>query len=492
MDYLDRLAEEMNYDYTENSAVTHRTTGSDVFDLFALGGAYRQRNTPDCINLFKNAYEENEELALKCLFYLRDCRDGQGERRFFRICFKWLCNAHPEAAKRNLEYIAEYGRWDDLIYSTLDTKLENYAIFLIKEQLKLDVESKTPSLLAKWMPSENTSSHTTRTTANKLRKYLKMSHKGYRKMLSKLRERINIVERLMSANRWDEIEFDKIPSKAGLIYKNAFARRDLIAQKYREFAKDTEKEVNAKVLYPYDVIHKALACREKDYQATDRLMIQKYWDNLPDLYEGRKENGLCIVDTSGSMDGQPIEVALSLGAYIAERGFGPFANHFITFSSEPELIRFDGIDITDKMQRARRASWEMNTNLKAVFNLLLKVAKENHAKQEEIPERLYIISDMEFDGCLTEDWFERTSEKKVNTLLENIAIEWKTEGYDLPQLIFWNVNARNNNIPMLKGARFAYISGFSPIMLKQILTGKDGYDLMIAKLVESGRYDKIK
>lgn len=487
--FLDNLENENNFTLTENGAVTHKTTKSAVLDMFSLGAAYRNRNDADCILLFKNALEENEALAMKCLFYLRDVRGGQGERRFFRVCFKWLCNNNPEAAKRNLEYLSEYGRWDDLIYATAGTKLEDYALFLIKEQLVLDMESKTPSLLAKWLPSENASSHKTRKMAIKVRTYLKMTHKEYRKALAELRKRINIVERLMSENRWDEIEFDKIPSKAGLIYKNAFARRDLIAKKYEAFAKDTDTKVNAKVLYPYDVAHRAFNCYDKDYNSTDRLMIQKYWDNLADYYKGREENGLAIVDTSGSMSGQPLEVAVSLGAYIAERGHGPFANHFITFSSRPELIKFEGVDITDKFHRARKADWEMNTDLESVFKLLLRIAQKENTRPEDMPTRLYILSDMEFDGCLTDDWYSHSSQDEVETLLEKIAREWKEAGYELPPVVFWNLNARQNNIPAM-GGRFSYVSGFSPVMIEQILSGVDGYDLMLMKLM-SERYAVI-
>lgn len=487
--FLDNLDNATNLKYTENGAVTHDHTKSKVLDMFAMGGSYRNRSDADCINLFINALEENEALAMKCLFYLRDVRGGQGERRFFRVCFKWLCDNNPEAAKRNLEYLSEYGRWDDLIYATAGTKLEDYALFLIKEQLVLDMESKTPSLLAKWLPSENASSHKTRKMAIKVRTYLKMTHKEYRKALAELRKRINIVERLMSENRWDEIEFDKIPSKAGLIYKNAFSRRDILKEKYTHFIKDETTKVNASVLYPYDVAHRAFNCYDRDYNSVDRMAIQKYWDALPDYYKGREENGLAIVDTSGSMSGQPLEVAVSLGAYIAERGHGPFANHFITFSSRPELIRFEGVDITDKFDRARRADWEMNTDLESVFKLLLRTAQKENTRPEDMPTRLYILSDMEFDGCLTDDWYSHSSQDEVETLLEKIAREWKEAGYELPPVVFWNLNARQNNIPAM-GGRFSYVSGFSPVMIEQILSGVDGYDLMLMKLM-SERYAVI-
>jgi hypothetical protein len=228
--------------------------------------------------------------------------------------------------------------------------------------------------------------------------------------------------------------------------------------------------------------------RSVPYEDTKRVMLQKYWENLPDYYNGKQENGIAVVDVSGSMSGQPMEVAISLGAYIAERGHGPFANHFITFSESPDLVEFTGVDITDKIQRAERADWGYNTDIEAVFELLLNTAKSQKTKREDMPERLYILSDMEFDRGMNH---YGASQNQINTLLEDIAQEWKREGYELPQLIFWNLNARQDNIPMLKGGRFAYLSGFSPVMLKQILSGKDGYDLMLDKLL-SERYEVIK
>ena len=499
--FLQTMKVDSNYTFTENGAITHKTTTSAVYDMFAEGGAYRNRSVEDKITLFSKALKENEELAMKCLFYLRDIRGGQGEREFFRVCFRWLCNNHKDIAKRNLIYVSEYGRWDDLIYAVEGTLLHYDMINIIKKQFKLDLSCKTPSLLAKWMPSENTSSFETRKMATIIRKEMGLTSRQYRKALSTLRAKIKVVEVLMSANRWEEIEFDKIPSKAGLIYRNAFARRDLIAEKYKTFAQSKETKVNAKALYPYEIAERALSYSmySAPLENPERLMLNKYWENLPDYYNGREENGLAIVDVSGSMNGRPKAAAISLGAYIAERGHGPFANHFITFSDNPELVEFIGADLVDKFDRAERANWSGSTNIEAVFKLLLRTAKSKNTRPEDMPNRLYIFSDMEFNGCMTWDgapsyWYGRRDEDsmrgQINTLLEDIAEQWKKEGYELPQLIFWNLNARQDNIPMLKG-RFAYISGFSPVMIETILSGKDGYDLMLDKLM-SKRYEVIK
>lgn len=505
--FLGNLTDVFNYDLTENGAIKHKTTKSDILDMFALCGAYRDRSNEDCILAFKKALEENESLAMKCLFYIADCRGGQGERRFFRVCFKWLSNEHPDIARRNIKNIPEYRRWDDVIYSTLGTKVENDALEFIKNQLILDMDSvlvdKAPSLLGKWLPSENASSIKTRAAAHRVREYLNMTHKQYRKTLSKLRSKINIVEKLMSENRWDEIEFDKIPSKAGLIYKNAFARKDIIAKKYENFAKDKNTKVNADTLNPVDIATKIFNSYECD--ETDINMFQKYWDNLKDYYNGRQENGLAIVDTSGSMYGTPIAAAVSMGAYIAERGHGPFANHFITFSDHPDLIKFEGINIVDKFERAKRADWGNSTNIEAVFDLLLSTALENDTKPEDMPERLYIFSDMEFNGCISHgprregisfgyyrnrfSGDDITVVGNINTLFEEIEKEWNKLGYQMPKIIFWNLNARTQNIPAL-GNNFSYVSGFSMTMVENILSGKDGYDLCLEKLL-SPRYEAV-
>lgn len=501
--FFTSLKQTKNITRTENGAVTHKSTLNKVFDMFAFGGAYRNRTDADVITLFKDALKENEIMALKCLFYLRDVRGGQGERRFFRVAYKWLCDAHKDIALRNLMHVSEYGRWDDLIYIAEGTKLERNMLEIIKKQLLLDMDSKTPSLLAKWLPSENASSYTTNRLGNKVRAFLGMTHKEYRKMLSMLRAKINIVERLMSENRWDEIEFDKIPSKAGLIYKNAFARRDLIAQKYKEFIKDETKIVNAKTLYPYDIVHRAFKEQYTPLDNADRIALNKYWENLPNYYNGRQENGLAIVDTSGSMIGDPLDAAVALGAYVAEKAHGPFANHFITFSAHPDFVEFHGVDIVDKVNRAYRENqnnWGQNTDLKAVFDMLLKIAKQGNVRAEDMPTRLYIFSDMEFDGCISFDGYKEErwgwantidTADEAETLLEGIAKEWQWYGYELPTVIFWNLDARQNNIPMLKGGRFGYVSGLSPVLIEQVLSGVTGIDLMLKKL-NTERYEIIK
>ena len=494
--FMNALKNDTNYKYTENMAVAHRSTMNAVYDMFALGGAYRSRSDDDCIVLFKNAFEENETYALKCLFYLRDIRGGQGERRFFRVIAKWLANNHTEAIRRNLEHIAIYGRWDDL-YIFVGTPLEKDVFRLIKRQLALDVQSKTPSLLAKWLKSENTSSPESRKLGDLTRYYLNMTHREYRKTLSILRERINVLERLMSAGRWDEIVFDKIPSKAGLIYKNAFARRNIIKAKYEAFAKDKNTKVNAKTLFPYEVVTQAHNLRHGD--TTNRAMVNKYWENLENVFNDEYTlNAMAIVDTSCSMTWgnsniMPIDIAISLGLYCAEKAHGPFHGHYISFSREPRLIATEGVDFVDKVNRIYRANLCENTNLEAAFDLVLDTARRHHMKQSDLPEALVVISDMEIDAARVSNYDSYYNYKKntpIKTSMDLIREKWDRAGYKMPKLIYWNCEARNNTI-LDDGPNVTYVSGASPSIFKQIMTGKIGIDLMYAAL-DAERYACIR
>ena len=512
--FLNGMKNETNYTLTENGALTHKTTTSDLLDMFALGASMRKRSDEDVLLMFQKAYRENPLYALKCLFYIRDVRGGQGERRFFRVCMKWLANNESEVVIRNLKNVPEFGRWDDL-YVFDGTAIEDEAYALIKEQLALDVQCKTPSLLAKWLKSENTSSAKSQYLGMKTRKHLNMTPRQYRKTLSILRKRINVLERLMSAGEWDKIEFDKIPSRAGLIYKNAFARHDIERQKagartYENFAKDETTTVNAKALYPYECVAEAMKAMNTGYgwgysrtntplDDTNRLMVNKYWDNLADYFHNASFNGMAIVDTSGSMcradAAAPLNVAISLGMYCAEKAKGPFAGHFITFSSNPTFVEVEGVDFCDKVVRMSDADWGGSTNVEAAFDLMLKTAIDNGCTQDEIPQNLIIISDMEFNSCATSGprsearWggYGTRLHAGDDTLFETMAKKWASYGYHMPNLIFWNVDARQNNIPMKDTGYVSYVSGMSPSIFETIMSGKTGYDLMMEKL-DSERY----
>ena len=504
---LNAVKEATNVTRTENGAVTRKTTMSALLDLFGTGAAYRTRSESDCIVLFQKAFDENPVYALKCLFYLRDARGGQGERRFFRVVTKWLADNKTAAMKRNLKYVSEFGRWDDL-YVFVGTALEQDVFDLMGEQFVLDLQCKTPSLLAKWLKSENTSSAQSRALATKTRKAFGLTPREYRKSLSILRARINVLERLMSAGQWDKIEFDKIPSKAGLVYRNAFARHDVERMRadknavaYKDFVQDKNTKVNAKALYPYEVVAKAVNFTgimrgwywhdntEKD-DPTERAAINKYWDNLEDYFNGASLDALCMIDTSGSMWGTdasaPINVAISIGLYAAERARGPFHNHYISFSSRPQLIETYGSDFVDKVKRIYSTNLCENTNIEAAFDMLLNTAIKSHCRQSDLPKTIIVVSDMQFDA-------QRGRYGTSNaTLMENIAYKWQRAGYQMPNLVYWCVQARANNvIPMQAKDGITFVSGFSPVLFEQVMKGETGYDLMMDKL-NSARYECIR
>lgn len=491
-EFLQAMKQDTNYGYTENGGVKHNSTLNPVLDMFAMGGAMRKRSDDDVITMFSSAYRADPTHALRCLFYLRDVRGGQGERRFFRVCFKWLANKHPEEVEHLIKFVREYGRWDDL-FELFDTPCEPAMLGYIHWALRMNEDH----LLYKWMPSINASSRTTQARGRKFANEFGLSERQYRKMLSEGRATMNLVETLMSQNRWNQIAFDKLPSRAGLLYKNAFMRREETRERYAAFMNNASTKVNASVLNPVDIAHQIFNSYYAN--ATERNAWQKYWDNLKDYYEGREEPGIAVVDVSGSMMGVPMEAAVSMGAYIAERGKGPFQNHFITFSGTPELVEFKGSDIYDKFHRARQAHWGQNTNIEAVFNLLLETAVRNRTDPRDMPKTIYIFSDMEFDGCVISgpareySYYDRVNhlnKSQINTVIEAQVSKWRRYGYEVPKVIFWNLDARHENIPAI-GPRFSYVSGFSMTMVSEILSGKTGVDLMLEKL-DGPRYRDIK
>jgi hypothetical protein len=308
----------------------------------------------------------------------------------------------------------------------------------------------------------------------------------------------------MSAGKWDEIEFDKIPSKAGMIYKNAFARHDLERVQseknivsYADFAKDKDTKVNAKALYPYECVAEALKLfRTGSYwnmrelpamDDTTRLMVNKYWENLTDYFNGATFNGIAVVDTSGSMvrddAAAPINVAISLGLYCAERAQGPFAGNYISFASRPQLIKTEGVDFVDKVQRIYKTNLVDDTNIEATFDLMLNTAIQNRCSQDDLPQNVIIISDMEFNACVR---------NAGATNFKSAKAKFEAAGYKLPEVVFWNVASRNRQQPVSKNEQgVALVSGCTPRLFSMIAEGVPSpYEFMMS-VIESDRYKNI-
>ena len=494
--FVEALAEMQNLmenlKRTENGALAYSSTMDKVYDMFAFGGAYRNRTDDEVVALYANAYAQSPVLATKCLFYLRDVRGGQGERRFFRVAFKWLIKTHEDEARKLLPLIAEYGRWDDLIEVCYGTNLWMAAIAIIAERLNKDLASEDEcSLLAKWMPSINASSKETKKKAYSIMNCLGMTPRIYRKTLSHLRKKINVLECLMSANEWDKIEFDKIPSKAGLLYKDAFRRNEIIGHKYIDFILSESTKVNADVLYPYEIVGKT----EWAHNNVDRAALDKYWKNLPNYFNGKSNSMMCVCDTSGSMTWgvgrvKPLDVAISLSIYAAEHNEGPFKDCYISFSTHPQFVKIEGRNIVEKVRNIKDNSLIADTNLESVFDLLRKGCINRKWKAGDMPKTLVIISDMEINEGIEElEWREENT--AIKGLMEQIRDKWIADGLEkyFPKLVYWNVNARNNTI-LDMGPNVSYVSGCSPVLFEQVVSGKTGYNIMFDKLL-SERYKAI-
>ncbi len=484
---LSGLQNETNRTTTENGATAFKSTKSSVLDFFAVGASMRGLGEQEHVNYLSNAWLENPELAFKCMFYARDVRGGQGQRDAFRNQLRFLAGISPETLRANLNLIPVYGRWDDL-YSLFDTEVEGDVLALFRTQLMKDMGNPdTPSLLAKWLKSENASSPVTKYLASKTRKYLKFTPAQYRKVLSTLRNTLNIVERDMSKCQWSEIEYPHVPSQAMMKYRNAFKRND--GARFTTFVEKVnsgEEKINADTLYPYQIVEKVTGYWGQSQNSNiDPKLAQAMWDNLPDYVDGSDGNAIAVVDTSGSMSGDPINVAVSLGMYFAERNKGAFKDHFITFNTNPELMQIAGKDFVSKVRKIGQAPWGGSTNLEATFELILRTAIDNEVPAEDMPTKLFIISDMQFN-CV--------SGGKDETLYHNMKRKFNQAGYEAPQVVFWNVRATANpNQPVTMDERgVQLVSGLSPSIFQYIMGGafQTPYELMV-DVLNSERYEPL-
>lgn len=479
--FLEAFGDATNVSYTENGAKAYTTTKNALLDAFGSLGSAVHLDNDYILKLFVNAYSEDRELALRYLFYLRDVRGGQGMRKAFRICALWLADNRSEDLINNIENIPYYGRWDDMFYiynSCLSDKVKNRIIDCIKHQLSSDLDNyangnyKDISLLAKWMPSINTSSADTRNLAHKLRCALEMRPAVYRKVLSKLRKALNVVEVNLSGKTYENIDYPSVPSKAAQKYADAFYTHD--ESRYLKYIEDIMKgdaKINADALFPVDIVKKAWGeCVSTASPNAKSIVIGKIlnaqWNALPDYFKDRNETGICVVDTSGSMYGTPILVALSLGLYCADRCKGPYKNHFITFSRNPFLQKIKGETLSEKLMSMSDAGWGMDTDLEKVFKLILDTANRNHLRQDEIPNKLYIISDMQFNQATTDS---------TSHYMQAIKQLYEESGYIMPSVVYWNVGAYETGIyhQTIDDVDFCMVSGYSSSLFKSVIDGTE-------------------
>lgn len=483
---LDLLKKEANLTHTENGATTYLSTQSECLDLFATIGALRRESDEEITDRFLRAYAENADLAMKTLFFARDVRGGIGERHVFRVILKWLAANEPQSLEKNLPYIAEYGRWDDLL-ALMGTACEDKALHLIRQQLYVDLAAMETgdsiSLLGKWLPSVNASNSNTIHQAKRIARSMGMNDVQYRKTLSTLRAKICIIENNLREKDYT-FDYSKQPSKAMFKYRKAFMRND--AERYSAFmnrvAEGTE-QLHTGTLMPYEIIQPFFVNGGVDDE--ERKAIDTTW-KAQENFAG-DENALVVIDGSGSMyggaDPVPATVAISLGIYYAERNTGAFHNHFITFSENPRLVEIKGRDIFEKVRYCSRFNEVANTNIQRVFELILKTAVKNRVPQKDMPTKIYIISDMEFDYC-TENCSLTNFE-----YAQDLFAEYE---YQLPEVVFWNVASRNRQQPVTVNDRgVALVSGCNARIFSMLKAGILSPYAFMMDVLGSERYAQI-
>ncbi len=464
-------------DLTENLATAHSTTSNLVLDLFSQAGAMRSLPEETITQIFSKALGENALDAMRVLFWARDVRGGAGERRTFRVVLKWLANSYPTLIIKNINLIPHYGRWDD-VFELFDTPCEEAALLLLTEALRSG-----DALCAKWSPRPKSAKAA---YALKLRKALGLSEKAYRQLLSKLS---NTVEQKMCAKQWDEIQYEHVPSLAMNRYRAAFIRHDI--DRFGEFLDEVEngtKKIHAGVLYPHDIAAKYIGM--DFYGACDiDPVLEAQWEALPNFFENNPYRIMPVIDVSGSMYGgghpRPIDAAISLALYLAERNKGKFHNHFIEFSKEARLVRVSGRSLRDRVQGLKDLEWGYNTDVQGAFKMLLNAALSNQVPESEMPELLLCISDMQFDP---------SGYTGHETNFEAIKRLYEGAGYKMPKLVFWNVRGSGRAHPAKfddKGV--ALISGYSPAILKFVMSAESTTPLeQMREVIDSERYQKVQ
>lgn len=476
MSFMDDLEIETSVTLTENGGRALSTTGDKLLNLFAVLGALRSRPN-DVIAKFDAAYAENADLATKMVFYTRDIRGGLGERAVGRFMLRELATINSTVVSANIKNIVEFGRWDDL-FVLFDTPVETDMIEFVKMQLVSDKrhmdKHENVSLLAKWMPSINASSEHTKALAHRFVKAFNTTPREYRKTLSALRKYIDVTEVKMSANKWTDIDYKAVPSNAMANYGSAFTRHDYVGfTRYMDAVKYGDVKINAATLYPYNVI--------ETLEKGNRDVAEAQWKALPNYVDG-DNNFLIMADVSGSMMGRPMATSVGLAIYFAERNHGAFANKFITFTDIPRIVDVTGDDLFDKYCSVTDHV-DYSTNLEAAFDAILSTAVRTKCPQADLPKALVIISDMEIDhwdgGSLT--------------FTEEMRKRFADAGYEIPKLVYWNVDSRKDTFLASKNDPNAIlVSGQSASTFKNLIKGIDlsAFEIM-EQTLNDPRYDCV-
>ena len=503
MNFANAMFREGSTKRTENGAFAYDSTAQGaLLDLFSQIGALRPRTEREIESKFAAAFREDKLLATKMLFYAGDIRQGGlGERRTFRICLRWLADNHPEIVNKNIELIPYFNRFDSW-FVLCGTKCEKLMWENVAKTLAADMKAYNASvgnkhipisLLAKWMPSENTSSEKTRQMAVKAQRALQLTPRKYRKMLSALRKHINVTECLMSAGEWAKIDYAKVPSYAMHNYGSAFAKHDYERfNAYLQSVKKGEVKINASVLYPYDLVEKYMNTREIGTYYGDcfvarneNAVVEAQWKAMPN-YLTKPVNAVVMADVSGSMRGRPMATSIGLATYFAQHNTGHYHNQYLTFTSEPKFINIrEGASLLECVKKVAEAGVGYSTNLEKAFLAVLETAVNYEVPKNEMPKALVVISDMEIDKYMRpgRHW----------DFLDVMRKRFAFYGYDLPKIVMWNVNARKDTV-LSQSEDVIFISGQSASSFKSLCQNLDGitaYELMVQTL-NGKAYEKVR
>ena len=503
MNFAQAMYKQGSTKLTENGAFAYDSTAQgDLLDLFSQIGALRPRTESEIERKFAAAFKEDKLLATKMMFYAGDIRQGGlGERRTFRICLRWLAENYPAIVVKNIQLIPFYNRFDSL-FTLVGTECEAIMWELIAETRTKDVRAmkastKTKhipvSLLAKWMPSENTSSVKTRALAAKAMRALRLQPRKYRKMLSALRKHINVTERMMSAGEWGVIDYAKVPSYAMHNYGSAFAKHD--HERFDAYLKSVSKgeaKINSSVLFPYDLVEKYMCkgyhgrvCGDCVLTEGSDSVVEAQWKALPN-YLTKPVDAVVMADVSGSMRGRPMATSIGLAIYFAQHNTGYYRNQYMTFTSSPHFINIkEGASLYDCVKQVASAGVGYSTNLEAGFRAILDTAVRNRVPTNEMPKALVVISDMEINKYMRpgRHW----------DFLDVQRARFEAAGYKLPKIVMWNVNARSDTV-LSQSEDVIFISGQSPSSFKALCQNLDGitaYDMML-QVLNGKAYSKVR
>lgn len=486
MNFAEAAKTKGSFTKTENGAVALNTTGTALLDLFSTIGSLRNADELRITRLFADAYNEDPLLATKIVFYGRDIRGGLGERQTFRTIIRYMAEHHKEALLPNLDLIGVYGRYDDL-YALIGTPVEEEMWLAMKKQFEEDLQNlhndNAISLLAKWIKTADASSKETRRLGILTAQKLGYPVYNFKRIVRAMRKKIGVIETLMSAGRWDEIKYSSVPSRAMLIYRNAFQKHDGL--RYSDFiykAINGDEKINSSALYPYDLIDKIFYFGWNGVNIKDDKTVEAQWKQLPNYVE-EGTNALVIADTSGSMSGRPMATSLGLAVYFAERNKGAYHNMWMSFSRNPHIHLLKGETLAQKLSSIDMNDWQSNTDLESAFELVLQIALKNNVPQNEMPKSLIVISDMEIDYCGNEEW----------TFYDKMSQRFRDNGYEIPNIIFWNVESRHDVFhadSKRKGVQLC--SGQSTTVFKQVMNcvGMTPVEAMLS-IINSERYESI-